>query len=83
MAVGVLKDLGSFPREPPVFQIGTPRGMSHVAAVWGLAVPGRPASSGASQGAFSPTRIQAPLAADDFTAASMNFMPASPSWIVG
>ena len=48
VAVGVLQDLGDMPRNPAASQIGTPRCMSQVAAVWrkvwGVTLPGRPAS---------------------------------------
>ena len=40
-------------------------------------------SSNPASEVHQPTRTQTPFAADDLTAASMNFMPASPSCTVG
>ena len=48
VAMGVLKDLRRHPQEPSRLQIGTPRCISQVAAVWrkvcGVTRPGRRAS---------------------------------------
>ena len=65
MAVGVLQDLRGHAQEPAASQIGTPRCISQVAAVWrkvcGVTLPGRRASSTAVLNPFFTDTTGLPL----------------------